>query len=61
MDINGLHVFVDIVFFYRLQRALDEQIELLQVLLELVPQEVVIKQFTAESQAGDRRFQIVGY
>ncbi|MCY1536542.1 hypothetical protein D9M68_720020 [compost metagenome] len=43
-----------------MQRALDQQLQLVQVAAELGLQRFVVEQFDAQAQAGNRRAQVMG-
>ena len=61
IEVDLLDIFVDVGVLHALQRALDQQFQLIQIAAELGLQFFVFKQFDPQAQAGDRRTQVMGY
>ena len=51
---------MNIGVFYTLQRAFDQQLQLIQIATELMLQLLVFKQLNPQTQTGDGRAQIMG-
>ncbi len=60
VKVQRLDVFMDVGILDALQRALDEQLEFVEVTAELVLQGRILEQLHPQAQAGDRRAQVVG-